>query len=137
MHRDQETLTQKECLPARPSAVFKALTDPDVQAAWAEAKATGEVAVGNRFTMFDEYICGRYLDLQPDRRILEEWRTTEWPSDSPPSMVEITLEEKGEATAITLVQSLIPPGHAESVRKEWINRYWKPLRAYFERMNSC
>jgi uncharacterized protein YndB with AHSA1/START domain len=134
LHRDEETLTQTECLPAIPSAVFRALTEPDVQAAWAGAQASGTSAAGNSFTMFNEFISGRYLDLQPNRRILAEWRTAEWPRDFPSSVVEITLEEKGEATEIILVQSMIPPGLSETVKGDWINRYWRPLRAYFEKI---
>lgn len=76
MHQNIGTLTQQECLSARPSTVFQALTDPEMQTKWTGAKATGKAQVGKRFTVFDECIFGRYLDIQPGRRILEEWQTT-------------------------------------------------------------
>jgi uncharacterized protein YndB with AHSA1/START domain len=136
LHRDQETLTQQEYLPASPSSVFNALTDPDLQVLWAGSEATGKGKVGNKFMIFNGYISGRYLDLQSGKRILEQWRTAQWPEGLPSSVVEITLAQAGEATMVTLVQSLIPHGWTESVRKEWINRYWIPLRVFFERING-
>lgn len=108
-----------------------------MQIKWTGAKATGKAQAGKRFTIFDEYISGRYLDLQPGRRILEEWQTAQWPSNAPPSIVEITLEEAGEETLVTLVQSMVPPGHAKSVKQEWTERYWKPLRVYLAKHNGA
>lgn len=136
MHRDQETLTQKESLPASSSDVFRALTDPQMQMEWTASRASGETSPGNSFALFDGFVMGCYLDLQTDRRILQEWWTADWPVDAPPSIVEITLEEKGDATAVTLVHSLIPREQAEAVARAWTCRYWGPLRAYFERMNA-
>lgn len=132
MHRDEETFTQQESLPARSAAVFTALTDPKVQMAWTNAKASGQARVGSKFTMFNGFIAGRYLDLLQGRRILEEWRTRGWPKGSPPSIVEITLEEKGEETTVIAVQSLIPSGRIEAIVREWHDRYWRPLRTYLE-----
>jgi len=103
---------------------------------WAGSAATGKGKVGSTFTVFNKHISGQYLDLQPARRILEEWRTAQWPEGLPPSIVEITLAQAGEATMVALVQSLIPHGWTESVRKEWNNRYWQPLRIYFQRING-
>lgn len=135
LHRDQETLTQQESLPAKPSAVFKALTDADLQMVWSGTMARGVSIAGGKFSVFDGQITGRYLDFQNGRRILEEWRTARWPRNFPSSIVEITLAAKGEMTVVTLVQSLIPQGRSESIRSEWIDRYWKPLRAFFEKIN--
>jgi len=107
-----------------------------LQIKWTGAKATGKAQAGRRFTIFDEHISGRYLDLQPERHILEEWQTAQWPANAPPSIVEITLEEAGEETQVIVVQSMIPPGHAKSIRQEWTDRYWNPLRAFLARQNG-
>ena len=136
MHRDAETFTQQESLPARPATVFKALTDSKVQTVWTNAKATGQGSVGSKFTMFNGFITGQYLDLQPGRRILEEWRTRGWPRGAPPSIVEITLEEKGEETTVITVQSLVPSGRIEAIASIWRDRYWRLLRTYLENMNG-
>jgi len=136
LHRDAETFTQQESLPARPATVFKALTDSKVQTVWTNAKATGQGSVGSKFTMFNGFITGQYLDLQPGRRILEEWRTRGWPRGAPPSIVEITLEEKGEETTVITVQSLVPSGRIEAIASIWRDRYWRLLRTYLENMNG-
>jgi uncharacterized protein YndB with AHSA1/START domain len=137
LHQLTETLTQQECLSAKPSVVFQALTDPAMQQKWTGARATGRAQVGKRFTVFDEYISGRYLDLQPGRRILKEWQTVHWHLNAPPSIVEITLEETGgEETLLTMVQSLIPSGQTDSIKQEWRERYWKPLGTYLATLNN-
>jgi uncharacterized protein YndB with AHSA1/START domain len=131
LRQDTETLTQHECLSAKPTEVFQALTDPTLQGQWTGARATGKARAGSRFTVFDEYIFGRYLELHPGTRILAEWQTVQWPPNCPPSIVEIIFEEAGEETLATVVQSLIPPGLAQPIKQEWVDRYWKPLRSYF------
>jgi hypothetical protein len=38
---------------------------------------------------------------------------------------------------VTLVQSMVPPGHVESVKQKWTDYYWKPLRTYLAKHNNA
>jgi activator of HSP90 ATPase len=70
--------------------------------------------------------------LVKGKRIVQEWKTTEWP-DYPPSIVEFTLKKKGIGTKLTMVHSKVPSEQAESYRQGWIDFYWEPMKKYFKK----
>jgi len=96
-----------------------------------DTAATGAPKVGGKFTAWGGYIMGRHLDLDPPRRIVQEWTTTEWPTGSPPSKLEWTFVEKSGGTEVKMVHSEVPLAQVESYRRGWIDYYWVPLKKYF------
>ena len=124
------------------SAVIPAATAEQVCSAWldsAEHSAfTGSPAVIARdgeklFTAWDGYISGRTLQVEPPNRILQSWRTTEFPSGSPDSRLEILLEDVDEGVRLILVHTGIPSGQGENYLQGWEDYYFQPMRAYFSR----
>jgi uncharacterized protein YndB with AHSA1/START domain len=70
-------------LPASPEVVYRAWLDSAEHAAFVGAQAEIEAVVDGKFSMWDGYITGRNLILDPPRRIVQAWRTTEFPEGSP------------------------------------------------------
>ncbi|MFW9851084.1 MAG: SRPBCC domain-containing protein, partial [Candidatus Thorarchaeota archaeon] len=87
--------------------------------------------VGGRFTAWDEYIEGTTEELEMNQRIVQRWRTTDFPNDSPDSLVEIILEAVEKGTKMTLIHSEIPDGQKESYKKGWKDFYFSPMKEYF------
>jgi uncharacterized protein YndB with AHSA1/START domain len=46
--------------------------------------------VGGRFTAGGVYMQGATLELDPPRKIVQSWRTTEFPEEAPDSRLEVT-----------------------------------------------
>ena len=127
------TIQQTDFIPGvKPQEVYDALVDPRKHTEFTGAKATGQAKVGAKFTAWDGYIFGKHLVLEPGRRVVQEWSTTEWPKDAPPSRLEWTFRVKGDGTEVTLVHSDVSADQAESYRQGWIDYYWDPLKQYFE-----
>src|SRR5437870_2591355 len=59
--------------------------------AFTGAKATIEALVGGKHSAWDGYIVGENLALEPNRRILQSWRSKEFPLDSEDSTLEVVL----------------------------------------------
>lgn len=133
MKRKTTTITQKIVLPALPEEVYDALLDPKKHSGFTGSKATGKAIVGAKFTAWDGYISGRNLELEKGKRIAQEWVTTEWPEDYPPSKLEFTFKEVDGETELTMVHSDIPTDQEEELKQGWIDYYWKPLKNYFEK----
>jgi len=137
--RDTRTIKQTAEIPAKPEQVYKAYTDPEQHTAFTGEKATGEAKVGNTVSAFDGYITAKYVELVPGKRIVQEWRTNAnpargasgWPANYPPSILEITLEPKGEGTKLTMVHREVPAEHADQYADGWKKKYWKPLEEHF------
>lgn len=118
-------------MDASPDDVYDAYVDPKKHAAFTGSTATGTQRVGAKFTAWDGYISGKYLQLEKGKKIIQEWTTSEWPAEHPPSIVELTFRAKGKGTELTMVHSKVPSEQAESYAKGWTDYYWEPLKAYF------
>ena len=118
---------------ASPIDIFEAWLSGEGHSLMTGSPAT--VSNGNEaaFTAWDGYIWGETLEKEPNRRILQAWRTSEFPEDSPDSRVEILLEEVAEGTKITLIHSDIPDGQGDSYKQGWEEFYFTPMRAYFNK----
>jgi hypothetical protein len=88
------------------------------------------------FTAYDGYISGRTLDQAPHSRIVQTWRSTEFPDGAPDSRLEVVLEPEGDGTKLTLKHSDIPDGQGESYRQGWVDHYFDPMTTYFQSARS-
>jgi activator of HSP90 ATPase len=133
MSKDTKTIKQTELIPAKPVDVYEALMDAKRHTEFTGSKATSDPRVGGEFTAWDGYIFGKNLQLERGKRIVQEWKTTEWPADYPPSIVEFTFKQTKNGTELTMVHQSVPAEQASSYRQGWIDFYWKPLKKYFKK----
>ncbi len=101
-------------LPAAPEKVFRAWLSTDGHTGMTGSPAKVEPRVGGAFTAWDGYISGKTLELKPYTRIVQAWRTTEFPDQSGDSRIEILLEAVEGGTKLTLTHTNIPEGQADS-----------------------
>jgi activator of HSP90 ATPase len=87
--------------------------------------------VDGDFTAWDGYIQGMFLELEKNKRIVQAWRTAEFPDEAEDSIVEILLEEDHGKTKLTLKHTNIPKGQMDSYKTGWEDFYFKPMREYF------
>ncbi len=125
------TIKQTVLIPAKPEEVYDALMDGKKHSAFTGAKAVISNKIGGKFSTWGGYIFGKNLELERGKRIVQEWKTTEWP-DYPPSIVEFRLKKKGEGTELSMVHSKVPAEQSDSYRRGWIDFYWEPMKKYFK-----
>jgi uncharacterized protein YndB with AHSA1/START domain len=123
-------------LPAPPARVYAAWLSGAEHAAMTGGSAGGSAdidpRVGGAYSAWDGYITGTTLELEPDRRIVQAWRTVEFPADSPDSRLEIVLDPVDGGTRITLKHSDIPAGEGMGYETGWVENYFEPMQAYFK-----
>ena len=83
-------IEQKVFFKAAPGDVYDALLDPKKHADITGSPATTSSKKGATFTASDGYISGRNLKLVKGRKIVQEWKTTEWPDGYPASRLEFS-----------------------------------------------
>jgi len=127
------TIKQKEFIRAKPVEIYDAFLNDQKHTAFTGAKATCDRRVGGKFTAWDGYISGKNVKLENGRRIIQEWKTSEWPQGYPPSIIEFTFKQRGEGTEVKMVQSHVPATQASSYKQGWRDYYWAPLKKYFGR----
>ena len=118
-------------LPATPQRVYAAWLDSDQHAAMTGGAAQIDPSIRGLHSEWDGYITGRTLELEPQRRIVQAWRTSEFPPDSPDSRLEVRLEAVEGGTQLTLTHSHIPTGQGKSYESGWVENYFDPMKRYF------
>jgi len=119
-------------IPAPPERVYAAWVDPKLHTAFTGSPATVEPWVGGRFTAHDGYIHGINLELSPAKRIVQTWRSSEFPVGTPDSRLAVELSPAaGGGTLIKLLHSNIPHGQGKNYKSGWVSRYFKPMVKFF------
>lgn len=126
-----EAITVSTLVPVPPEAVYRAWLDSREHGLFTGSKATVQRRVGGRFTAWDGYIEGTTLEMEPSRRIVQLWRTAEFPPGSPDSRLEVLLEAVEGGTKITLVHTNLPDGQGKEYEQGWLDYYFQPMRRYF------
>lgn len=119
-------------LPATPEQIFDAWMSGEGHSQMTGSQAKVQKRSGGKFSAWDGYIWGVTLEMDRPGRIIQAWRTSEFPEESPDSRVDIRLEETQGGTKLTLRHSIIPDGQAESYKQGWEDFYFKPMREYFK-----
>jgi len=118
-------------LHASVEEIFNAWLSSDGHSAMTGSAAKVDGKVGGAFTAWDRYIFGKTLEIESPRRIVQAWRTSEFPESAPDSRVDILFEEVKDGTKLTLVHSDMPEEQVESYRQGWEDFYFKPMKEYF------
>jgi uncharacterized protein YndB with AHSA1/START domain len=129
------TIKHKVLIPnSRPLDVFRAFTSSKIHSKVTGSPAKVNARVGAKFTAWDGYITGRNLKLVKGKRIVQEWRTTDWPDEiTPPSVLDISLKQNTKGTELTMIHSKIPSKKlARNYDEGWYGAYWDPMKKYFK-----
>jgi activator of HSP90 ATPase len=118
-------------LHASAEEIFNAWLSSDGHSTMTGSAAKVDGKVGGAFTAWDGYIFGKTLEMESPRRIVQAWRTSEFPEGTPDSRVEILLDEARDGTKLTLIHSDMPEGQVESYKQGWEDFYFKPMKEYF------
>ena len=118
-------------IPASPPAIYHAWLDLQSHSEMTGSPAEVSSDVGAAFSAWDGYIHGKNLELDPPRRILQAWRTTEFAASDPDSLLEVLLAPENGGTQVTLRHSNLP-AHGDQYREGWVESYFTPMKTYFE-----
>ena len=78
--------------------------------------------VGGAFTLFGGYITGRHVELVPNERIVQAWRTGSWPPGIF-SIARFELVEQRSGSKIVFDHTGFPKGEAEVLASGWKAHY--------------
>jgi activator of HSP90 ATPase len=117
-------------LPVTAEAIYKSWLSTRGHSAMTGSPAKVDGRKGGDFTAWDGYIWGTFLELEKNKKIVQTWRTSEFPEAAEDSHVEVLLEEKNGKTTLTLVHTNIPAGQ-DSYKQGWDDFYFKPMTEYF------
>ena len=90
-----ESFEVSATFPAPPRRVYQAWLSSDEHTAFTGGEAEVDPREGGKFTAWDGYIEGVTVELEPYRRIVQTWRTSDFPDGSGDSRLEVLLAGDG------------------------------------------
>jgi len=119
-----------DVIPATPAVIYSAWLNSTEHTHMTGGKAKVSSKVGDSFEAWDGYIHGTNLELEPPRRILQHWRTSEFEASDQDSLLEVLLKPEGGGTRITIRHSGLPE-HGMQYKQGWVDAYFAPMKEYF------
>lgn len=121
-----------DVIPSPPAKVYNAWLDSGEHGLMTGGTAHVSAEVGDSFEAWDGYIQGINLELEPGKRILQKWRTSEFADDEEDSLLEILFTPEGSGTRVTIRHSNLPE-HGMQYEQGWIDSYFTPMKEYFRK----
>ena len=121
-------------VPAR--EIYEAWLDSAKHTAMTGSPARASRLVGGEFTAWDGYITGKNLLLVENKKIVQSWRSSEFPEEAPDSVLSVLLTEREGITEVELEHRDIPPGQGVQYQSGWIEFYANPMQKFFSKLNA-
>lgn len=106
-------------IPATPEEIYKALTTEITIRLWTGDNVEIDPKEGGEFSLWDGSINGRFIELIPDKKIVQEW----YFGDEEQSIVTIKLHEHRKGTSFEVNHINIPDEAYDDIVDGWEYEY--------------
>ena len=106
-------------IPATPEEIYKALTTEITIRLWTGDSVEIDPKEGGEFSLWDGSINGRFIELIPDKKIVQEW----YFGDEEQSIVTIELHEHRKGTSFEVNHINIPDEAYDDIVDGWEYEY--------------
>lgn len=114
---------------AEPNEVYNALINENSVKLWTGCEAEIIPEVNGEFSMWEDSIVGRFLELEENFKIVQEWY---FGDDHPePSIVTIKLHKHPKGTSMEVRHINIPDEAVEDIIDGWESMYLEGLIEFF------
>lgn len=114
-----------------PQKLYKAWLDSKKHSEFTGGEAKIEPKLGGKVSAWDGYIKGKIIELEPNKKIAQTWRSSDFSSSDEDSILEIIFEKVEKGTKIILLHQNIPDGQGAGYKKGWKDFYFTPMKKYF------
>lgn len=123
----------KEFFKVPASTLYEAWLNSEAHTKMTGGEAMCSDVVGGKFTAWDGYIEGENLELIPNQKIVQSWRTSEFLDKDPDSLLTIQFIVKNEGTELNLIHENIPEGQSQ-YEEGWKEHYFTPMHIFFDKI---
>lgn len=115
-------------IPAEPSDVFAAITNPLTIQLWTGEEAIMSTEPGSEFSMWEGSITGKNLEFDPNKKIVQQWY---FGDQEEASIVTIKLHPHKSGTSAELIHTNIPDEAFEDIVDGWKEAYFGEIEDFF------
>ena len=122
--------TLKTTFKAAAKQIFDAWLNSESHSEMTGGEAQTSNEVGAKFYAWDGYIEGTNLVIEPNSRIAQTWRTSEFEANDEDSQIEVLFSEKDGSTELTLIHTGLSES-GEQYINGWKEHYFAPMKENF------
>jgi activator of HSP90 ATPase len=111
--------------------LFNAWLDSKIHSEMTGSDAEIDPELNGSFSIWNGYITGTTPELVKNKKIVQNWRTTDFPAGSDHSVIEIAFNPTPDGTKLNLWHYNIPDGQGKEYKAGWKQYYFKPMKEYF------
>ncbi len=116
-------------ITAPPDQVYLALTNEATFQLWSGDSADIQAYPGGEFSLWDGSIVGKFIELEPSKKIVQKWYFGDQPEES---VVTIKLHAHDLGTSAELRHINIPDDEYLDIIEGWNNVYFASLQEFYE-----
>ena len=116
-------------IPATPEEIYKALTTEITVRLWTGDLVEMDPQEGGEFSLWDGGITGRFITLEPFKKIVQEWY---FGDQEEQSIVTIKLHEHKKGTSFEVNHTNIPDEAYDDIVEGWDTEYVGSLIEFYE-----
>lgn len=113
---------------ATPEEVYLALTNPITIHLWSGEEAVMSTEVGSEFSLWEGSICGKNLEFDENKKIVQQWYFGDQAEDS---IVTIKLHPHKQGTSVELKHVNIADEDYEDIVEGWNSTYFQSLQEFY------
>jgi activator of HSP90 ATPase len=128
------TVTDNEEFRTTAEEAYQVFVDPQRIAAFTRAppKLFEGAKKGGKFEIFDGNVSGEYLELVPNKKIVQSWRLKQWPAGHYSTLnLEFDQNDVDHVTVMRVKWDGVPVGQEDVTKRNWIEYYKKPIMQTF------
>ncbi|KAK3912636.1 Activator of 90 kDa heat shock protein ATPase-like protein 1 [Frankliniella fusca] len=127
---ETSTITFSQAFQCTAKEFYNAMTVIEMVQAFTQGPAKLEVKKGGKFELFGGNIHGEFVEIIPEQKIVQRWRSKRWP-DEHYSLVTMVIEQKDDHTSVKVTQTGVPQSEADGTRENWDRYYWEAMKRTF------
>lgn len=116
-------------ISSTPDQVYLALTNEATFQLWSGDQADIQAEPGGDFSLWDGSIVGKFLELEPSNKIVQQWFFGEQAEES---IVTIKLHPHAQGTSVELRHTNIPDADYQDIIEGWNDVYFGSLQEFYE-----
>ena len=128
----RSVITQSVRMPEAAKILFEMYLDPATHEAITGGPVTIATDTGAEFRAFDGVITGQTMAVVAPTLIVQSWRSAEFHTDDPDSILILSFTPEGSEGRIDLVHLDVPEHDYVGVTEGWEKYYWTPWRRYLQ-----
>ncbi len=125
-----EKIELRVTFPVSSSFIYNAWLNSKEHSKMTGAEAHCSTQVEGEFLVWEGYISGKNIFLDPHKKIIQSWRTSEFENNTPDSELTLIFIETDSGCELQLSHNNIPEGQPD-YKQGWIDHYFTPMKQYF------